>query len=456
LSYVTTTEVPKFDTTLGELLEVRMTAQACGYETAELDSEDETAQEFEIIAVARVIPNLPNVGEQIFPISLDETFNVAADDEPGANNADFAGPDYSGILAVGSQAAPECTPESEYIFTGAQMDPFKGSAGDQLQIPVRTQSAITVIGSVLQQSRSSAFMGITICVEYTYCPPERFCINGTKTNDCTGEPIPGWEICLSNSSGQLACIETDANGEYSFCDLVPGAYQVTEETRSGWVPKDATSRDVALEADVDGVDFVNAPLVCISGHKFNSKTNAGLSGWTIQLKDANGGLIKTTTTVAGGLYQFCGLLPGSYIVCEVQKAGWKAIGETCIPVELVECENSENNDFFNEPSNLVCVCPFFIKNDLYTASCKAIYEVDAAHGILANDPAGSIVLNPELITIDPKYGTITVEEDGSFVYDPTGATGIRNGVYVMFNYAANNGLCDSRYLGLAKIQVSCK
>ena len=237
---------------------------------------------------------------------------------------------------------------------------------------------------------------------------------------------------------------------------MPGSYKVSEETRAGWTPLDPTSRDVTLvDVDEDGVDFTNAPLGCISGHKFNSKTNAGLSGWTINLKDSTGAVIKTTTTGTGGVYEFCGLAHGSYTVSEVQKSGWTAVGPTSIDVVL-GCDNSEDNDFSNQPTNTVCVCPFFIKNELYTASCKSIYEVDATKGILANDPAGSIVLNPELITIDPKYGTITVEEDGSFVYDPTGATALRNGVYVIFNYSANNGQCDSRYLGIAKIQVSCK
>ena len=102
------------------------------------------------------------------------------------------------------------------------------------------------------------------------------------------------------------------------------------------------------------------------------------------------------------------------------------------------------------------MCPFLIKNDLYTASCNEVKVVDADNGILANDPAGSVVLNPESITIDPKYGTLEVNEDGSFVYDPTVATGrISSGTYVIFKYNANNGYCDSKYPGIAKIQVSC-
>jgi hypothetical protein len=101
-------------------------------------------------------------------------------------------------------------------------------------------------------------------------------------------------------------------------------------------------------------------------------------------------------------------------------------------------------------------CPWFIKNDFYTSQCVAIKEVPASKGILANDPAGTKVINPDLIEIDPKYGTISVYEDGSFVYDPSGATALRSGTYVIFKYGANNGFCDAKYLGIAKIQVSCK
>jgi hypothetical protein len=101
-------------------------------------------------------------------------------------------------------------------------------------------------------------------------------------------------------------------------------------------------------------------------------------------------------------------------------------------------------------------CPWFIKNDLYTAQCGVLKEVPASKGILANDPPGTKVINPGSITINPKYGTISVNADGSFVYDPSGATDLRSGTYVIFNYGANNGFCDAKYLGIAKIQVSCK
>ena len=138
------------------------------------------------------------------------------------------------------------------------------------------------------------------------------------------------------------------------------------------------------------------------------------------------------------------------------KPGWTNVGPTCIPVELVD-ENVEDIDFRGKPSkNIPCGsgCPWFIKNELYRAQCGVLKEVPASSGILANDPDGTTVINPELITIDPKYGTLTVEEDGSFVFDPSPE--IKSGTYVIFKYGANNGICDARYLGIAKIQVSCK
>ena len=106
--------------------------------------------------------------------------------------------------------------------------------------------------------------------------------------------------------------------------------------------------------------------------------------------------------------------------------------------------------------NCASKCPWSIRNDLYTASCTEVKEVSAIEGILANDPAAVAVLNPESITIDPKYGTIEVHEDGSFVYDPTGARGLYNGVYVIFKYSATNGYCEAKNQGTAKIQVRCK
>jgi hypothetical protein len=102
----------------------------------------------------------------------------------------------------------------------------------------------------------------------------------------------------------------------------------------------------------------------------------------------------------------------------------------------------------------MAACPWLIKNELYTAQCGVIKVVPASAGILANDPGAVAVLNPESITIDAKYGTLDVNADGSFVYDPS--PDMQSGTYVTFKYGATNGACAATVMGTAKIQVSCK
>ncbi len=93
-------------------------------------------------------------------------------------------------------------------------------------------------------------------------------------------------------------------------------------------------------------------------------------------------------------------------------------------------------------------------SDLYKAECGVELSVPAP-GILTNDVKSSgqlQVLDPEKISIDPKYGTLTVNEDGSFVYDAS--PNIAQGTYVTFNYKATDG-SKKTSPALVKIQISC-
>ncbi|MGB4652495.1 cadherin-like domain-containing protein [Methanothrix sp.] len=98
-------------------------------------------------------------------------------------------------------------------------------------------------------------------------------------------------------------------------------------------------------------------------------------------------------------------------------------------------------------------CPWLIRGELYTAQCGVVKEVPESKGLLANDPQAIEVLDPELITIDPKYGSIKVAANGSFIYSPS--PNIRQGTYVWFKYNATNGKCKSLYPAIAKIQIRC-
>ena len=92
--------------------------------------------------------------------------------------------------------------------------------------------------------------------------------------------------------------------------------------------------------------------------------------------------------------------------------------------------------------------------DLYRGQCGVELSVPAP-GILKNDmkSAGPLeVLDPEMVSINPKYGTLKINADGSFIYDAS--QNFPSGTYVYFYYRTTDGKTVSNQ-ALAKIAVSC-
>jgi hypothetical protein len=94
--------------------------------------------------------------------------------------------------------------------------------------------------------------------------------------------------------------------------------------------------------------------------------------------------------------------------------------------------------------------------DLYaTGQCGVELSVPAP-GILGNDvkvTSPLSVKDPGAISIDPKYGTLKVNADGSFVY--AAAQNVPSSTYVTFYYKATDGINVSGQ-ALVKIIVSCQ
>jgi VCBS repeat-containing protein len=94
--------------------------------------------------------------------------------------------------------------------------------------------------------------------------------------------------------------------------------------------------------------------------------------------------------------------------------------------------------------------------DLYTTGQCGVELSVPAPGILGNDIKSTNPLrvkDPEKITIDPKYGTLVVNADGSFVYDA--APNFPTSTTVSFSYSATDGITVTSP-ALVKISVSCQ
>jgi uncharacterized repeat protein (TIGR01451 family) len=166
-------------------------------------------------------------------------------------------------------------------------------------------------------------------------------------------PIQGVRLDLSGVTnlGQVisATVYSAADGSYSFPNLLPGTYSVTETQPSGYldgldakggivIPGSKTT-DIISGINLSGGinttnnNFGELPPARLTGYIYQDVNNngikdageAGIQGAQVRLTgtDDIGQLIDLVfTTPAGGYYSFLNLRPGTYSLAETQPTGW--------------------------------------------------------------------------------------------------------------------------------------
>ncbi len=184
-----------------------------------------------------------------------------------------------------------------------------------------------------------------------------------------GEPgLSGWTITLHEDGDGLPDRNTvtDGDGQYSFGDLLPGSYVITELFQTGWIQTTADPAPVAIttsETVVIGVDFGNFRLGSISGMKFNDLNHdgirdpgePGLPGWSIDL-DGNGDGVpdQTAITAPDGSYLFSGLAHGAYGVTEQVQPAWTQTTPDPAPIPILSGDMVTGVDFGNYFCEVTC------------------------------------------------------------------------------------------------------
>ena len=214
------------------------------------------------------------------------------------------------------------------------------------------------VGGVLGDDVVSEIMLLSAvdAVEYNFCeiPPADLCgwvyvdANNNGQRDTGEVGIGGVTLELKDAQGNPTGLTTitDADGRYCFLDLRPGTYAVGEIQPVGYLdgldspgteggfaqnPGDMIM-GIALKPGVSADEYNFGELLpaSIGGHVVardgeNCEIELGatpISGVTVQLLDANGSIVATTTTNANGQYLFNELLPGTYSVLEIQPTGY--------------------------------------------------------------------------------------------------------------------------------------
>jgi large repetitive protein len=163
----------------------------------------------------------------------------------------------------------------------------------------------------------------------------------------TGEPgIAGVTIRLMGTDATGRAIDlttqTDADGRYSFPNLLSGSYTLTQTQPDAFGSSTPNVSPVQLAPG--GTPVVNFGELqrALSGTVFidrdrDGKNDAGegrLGGITIRLFNASGVLAGTTQTAADGTYLFQGLAPGGYSVEQDQPAGYGSSTPNRVPVTI--------------------------------------------------------------------------------------------------------------------------
>ncbi len=222
-------------------------------------------------------------------------------------------------------------------------------------------------------------------------------------------PISGVTVTLTGTDDLGFAVSkttpTDSIGAYSFDQLRPGTYTITETQPGSWLDgKDTqgtpgggtTSNDaftaIALGSNVHGTNnnFGELQPASLAGHVYYDANNNGvfdsgetaISGATVTLTgtdDLGTPVNATTTTVASGAYSFTGLRPGTYAITETQPAGYL-----------------DGKDTIGTPG-----------------------------GTTGNDAFSNIVLGAGVSGVNNNFGEVLVSSIGGFIYYDANNNGIK-------------------------------
>ncbi|HEY6565605.1 MAG TPA: SdrD B-like domain-containing protein, partial [Pirellulaceae bacterium] len=162
-------------------------------------------------------------------------------------------------------------------------------------------------------------------------------LDGDGTRDA-GEPfLVGWQITIQDAQANTQMTMTDAVGRYSFSNLSPGPYTVTETIPLGWVQSQpginagySHSVVVGYGEVVGNLDFGNVQLARVEGSKWEDLDGDGVRDpgepapsqpFQLRLTDSQGNQLFTTTNAQGD-FTFAGLYPGQYSLSEILPVNW--------------------------------------------------------------------------------------------------------------------------------------
>jgi hypothetical protein len=167
-------------------------------------------------------------------------------------------------------------------------------------------------------------------------------LHGTGTLTAADPGLDNWTVTLVGlvvtSEFLFTTQLTHGGGKFDFSNLPAGpeiSYVIYEVLQFGWwetqpVPSIYSILPVAPSTNYSGYNFGNFLKHTIIGQTFADRTGEGvfhpgdakLPGWTIDLRNSDGGIVGQQVTDQHGNYAFTDVGPGTYTVQEEPQNGW--------------------------------------------------------------------------------------------------------------------------------------
>ena len=239
---------------------------------------------------------------------------------------------------------------------------------------------------------------------------------------------------LDKDGAVIKTTKTDANGNYSFDNLPDGTYSVTvvkdgaltdlEQTEDPDGAKDSASEPITLDEDnptKKNVNFGYVPDYFIKGTIYRDGNRSGAldageklyEGVTVNLVDADGTVVATTTTDADGTYSFDKLPAGTYSVTVAQDGPIAGLEQTEDP-DATKDNSSEpitlNND---NPSTTDVNFGYIADNSL----SGTVYRDDSRNGDQDGTEPGYSGVTVQLLDASGNVvATTTTDKDGTYSF----------------------------------------
>ncbi len=236
--------------------------------------------------------------------------------------------------------------------------------------------------------------------------------------------LEGWHLWIDSNGNAFpdpheAQVTTDADGNYEFAGLLPGAYPVKVSPVAGYTtPNDFTATvEPEIVRELEAAAATNYDLAIeqlslgqIRGQLLTEDAEA-IAYWKVfaDLDDdgAHGENEPLAITDRNGDYALTGLAAGTYKIRTELPAGWAdTAGRDGLTVTLTDDEISAGNDFALEPTNTsVTGGVHFVTMPITTIEARQTFRYSAvAMGVANGEITYDLSLAPEGMTVDPNTG----------------------------------------------------